>query len=236
MDAKAAPTDATSLSTIVESHIAIVKSESIARAVIQEIGSGRRSGVCARQDSTVRTVSRSISRLLGWSGPETGSGAMSHAVQSFERRLSAQRVGLTYIIKVTFNSSNSERAALILNTVAQAYVASQLDAKYSSSLRSEKSVKDRLNRLIISQLPRKHWRIIGGTGRISRTPQMLSVQTHLLGNRRRGRKGSFASWKPPRNPPQRLMTISSVCCAIWMRNNNRCRCWMRTCCPGRPLL
>jgi capsular exopolysaccharide synthesis family protein len=146
VDSKAAPTDATSVSTIVESHIAIIKSESIARAVIQKLDLTE-DPEFARKDSAVRAVATSISRLLGWSGPETGSAAMSHAVQSFDRKLSAQRVGLTYIIKVTFDSRDPERAAEILNTVAQTYVAAQLDAKYNSSLRSEKWVKDRLNEL-----------------------------------------------------------------------------------------
>lgn len=146
VDSKAAPTDATSVSTIVESHIAIIKSENIARAVIQQLDLAK-DPEFAGNDSVVRTVGRSISRLLGWSGPETKSDAMSHAVESFERKLSAERVGLTYIIKVTFASGERERAAQILNAVAETYVAAQLDAKYNSSLRSEKWVKDRLNLL-----------------------------------------------------------------------------------------
>lgn len=146
VDSKAAPTDATSVSTIVESHIAIIKSENIARAVIQQLDLAE-DPEFAGNDSVVRTVGRSISRLLGWSGPETESDAMSHAVESFERKLSAERVGLTYIIKVTFASGERERAAQILNAVAETYVAAQLDAKYNSSLRSEKWVKDRLNLL-----------------------------------------------------------------------------------------
>jgi capsular exopolysaccharide synthesis family protein len=146
VDSKAAPTDATSVSTIVESHIAIIKSESIARAVIQQLDLAE-DPEFAHKDSVVRTVGKSISRLLGWSGPETGSGAMSHAVESFERKLSAERVGLTYIIKVTFGSGEPERAAQILNSVAETYVAAQVDAKINSSLRSEKWVKVRLNQL-----------------------------------------------------------------------------------------
>jgi Mrp family chromosome partitioning ATPase/capsular polysaccharide biosynthesis protein len=146
VDSKAAPGDATSVSTIVESQIAIIKSEYIARAVLQKLDLAE-DPEFAGKDSVVRTVGRSISRQLGWSGPETGSGTMSHAVESFERKLSAERVGLTYIVKITFDSGEPERAAQILNAVAETYVAAQLDAKYNSSLRSEKWVKDRLNQL-----------------------------------------------------------------------------------------
>ena len=57
---------------------------------------------------------------------------MRYALESFERKLSAKRVGLTYIVEISFESIDPERAALILNTVAETYIAAQMDAKYNS--------------------------------------------------------------------------------------------------------
>jgi Mrp family chromosome partitioning ATPase/capsular polysaccharide biosynthesis protein len=146
VDLKAASGDALSVSTIVESQIAVIKSENIARAVIQRLDLAE-DPEFARKDGVVRGASRSISRLLGWSRPEAESSALRYAMESFGRKLSAERAGVTYIIKITFDSTDPERAARILNTVAEAYVSAQLDAKYSSSLRDERWVKDRLEEL-----------------------------------------------------------------------------------------
>lgn len=146
VDSKAARGDGASVSTIVESQIAIIKSESIARAVITKLGLARDPEL-AGQNSVLRHLKRSIYRLLGWSKPETESSAMQYAVESFERKLSAKRVGLTYIVGITFDSADPERAAQILNTVAETYVAAQMDSIFKSALGSEKWVKDRLDEL-----------------------------------------------------------------------------------------
>ncbi|WLA67669.1 Wzz/FepE/Etk N-terminal domain-containing protein [Bradyrhizobium diazoefficiens] len=146
VDSKAAPGDAASVSTIVESQIAIIRSENIALAVIGKLGLAE-DPEFARRDGALRRTLRSISRQLGWTKPETQLSAMRYAVESFERKLSVKRVGLTYIVEVTFDSTDPERAAQILNTLADTYIAAQMDAKYISALRNEKWVKDRLNEL-----------------------------------------------------------------------------------------
>lgn len=146
IDSRVASGDAASVSTIVESQIAIIKSENVALAVIGKLGLAE-DPEFAQQVGVLRRTFRSISRLLGWSKPETHLSAMRYAVESFERKLSAKRVGLTYIVEITFDSIDPERAAQILNTVAETYTAAQMDAKYTSALRNEKWVKDRLNEL-----------------------------------------------------------------------------------------
>ncbi len=148
VDSKAVPGDAASVSTIVESQIAIIKSESIARAVIRKLALAG-DPEFAGHDGVVRGTIKSISRLIGWGKPETESesSVMGYALESFERKLTAKRVGLTYIVEITFESIDPERAAQILNTVAETHIMASMDAKYKSALRSEKWVKDRMNEL-----------------------------------------------------------------------------------------
>jgi uncharacterized protein involved in exopolysaccharide biosynthesis len=146
VDSKAAPGDPASVSTVVESQIAIIKSKSVARAVIGKLGLAE-DPEFARRNGVVRDMIRSISRLLGWSKPETESGEMRYALESFERKLSVKRTGLTYIVNITFDSIDPERAAQILNTVVETYIAAQMDAKYKWGLQNEKWVKDRVNEL-----------------------------------------------------------------------------------------
>jgi capsular exopolysaccharide synthesis family protein len=146
IDAKGNPRDAASVSTMVESQIVIIKSEGLARAVIQKLGLAKDPEFVG-QAGGVRDMVRSISSLLGWSKPETESSMMRRAVETFDRKLSAKRLGSTYIVELTFDSVDPERVALVLNTLAETYILGQMDAKYRSVSQSDKWVKDRTNEL-----------------------------------------------------------------------------------------
>jgi uncharacterized protein involved in exopolysaccharide biosynthesis len=137
------PGDATSASTVVESQIGIIKSESIARAVIEKLRLAENPGL-VRQDSVIHSMTSSISRLLGWSKPETQYSAMRYVLESFEHQLSAKRVGPTYLVEIAFVSTDPDRAARILNAVAEEYITHQIN---KPPLQDQTWVKDRLNEL-----------------------------------------------------------------------------------------
>jgi uncharacterized protein involved in exopolysaccharide biosynthesis len=136
--------DPTSVSTIVESQIRIIKSESIASAVIGKLGLAQDPEFEADQASLLHSMTSSISRLLGWSKPETKANAARYIVESFQRKLSAKRLGGTYLVEITFDSRDPDRAAQILNAVAENYITRQMD---KGGLQEAKWVKDRLNEL-----------------------------------------------------------------------------------------
>jgi uncharacterized protein involved in exopolysaccharide biosynthesis len=138
VDSKATPGDAAAVATIVESQIGLIKSESIASAVIEKLGLAQDPEFATGQGSGM------ISRLLGWSRPETKASAARYAVESFERKLSAKRVGPTYLVEITFDSTDPDRAAQILNAVAEKYITHQMA---NSSPQDDAWVKDRLNEL-----------------------------------------------------------------------------------------
>jgi capsular exopolysaccharide synthesis family protein len=142
IESKAPLGDAASVSTIVESQIGIIRSESIARAVIRKLDLAKNPEFIGQIG-----IRASIARLLGLRKPETEATAIGYALESFQRKLSVKRVGLSYIVGVSFESADPERAALILNTVAETYIAYQMDAKYNSTLRDETWIKNRLNEL-----------------------------------------------------------------------------------------
>jgi capsular exopolysaccharide synthesis family protein len=136
--------DVASVSTMVETQIAIIKSESIARAVIQKLDLTGDPEFVGRNGVVSSTIG-SLARLLGRSKPELESSPIRYALEIFQRNLSVKRVGLTYIIAMSFESTDPERAAQILNTVAQTYITHQMDAKYS--ILDEAWVKDQLTEL-----------------------------------------------------------------------------------------
>jgi len=143
VDSKATPGDVAAVATIVESQIGIIKSESIASAVIEKLGLAESPEFAGGQGNSIL----SVSRLLGWTRPEGSGSAMRYAVESFGQRLSAKRVGPTYLVELTFDSRDPDRAAQILNAVAEKYITHQMDQ--GGSLQDETWVRDRLNGLSI---------------------------------------------------------------------------------------
>src|SRR5207245_911073 len=69
------------------------------------------------------------------------------AVGTFRDRLGIKRSGLTYIIDISFQSLNPERAAQIANAVADAYVVDQLEAKYQATRRASTWLQERIQEL-----------------------------------------------------------------------------------------
>lgn len=141
VDSKATASDVAAVATIVESQIGIIRSESIASAVIEKLGLAQDPEFAGGQGSSAL----SVSRLLGWTRPEGEGSAMRYAVESFAQRLTAKRVGPTYLVELTFSSKNPDRAAQILNAVAEKYITHQMDQ--GGSLQDEMWVRDRLNGL-----------------------------------------------------------------------------------------
>ncbi|QOG20714.1 MULTISPECIES: Wzz/FepE/Etk N-terminal domain-containing protein [Bradyrhizobium] len=138
VDSKVPTADAAAVATIVQSQIEIMKSDSIAIAVIEKLSLAEDPEFATGHGSGV------ISRMLGWSRPETKASAVRRTVELFERRLSAKRVGPTYLVELTFESRDPDRAAQILNAVAEKYITHQLDR---TDLQDETWVKDRLSEL-----------------------------------------------------------------------------------------
>ena len=56
-------------------------------------------------------------------------------------------VGLTYVMEISFRSGNADRAAQIANSVADAYIVEQLEAKYVAARRAGGWLQDRLREL-----------------------------------------------------------------------------------------
>jgi uncharacterized protein involved in exopolysaccharide biosynthesis len=138
INSKTTAWDLGAVATIVESQIEIIKSESIASAVIEKLALAQDPEFVTGQGSDM------ISRLLGWSKPEAKVSTARYAAELFERKLSAKRVGQTYLVEISFESRDPDRAAQILNAVAEKYITYQMN---NAGLQDDAWVKDRLNEL-----------------------------------------------------------------------------------------
>ena len=69
------------------------------------------------------------------------------ALASFKQRLSASRVGMSFVIEISFISNKPERAAQISNAIVEAYINDQLEAKYEITRRANEWLQGRLGEL-----------------------------------------------------------------------------------------
>jgi polysaccharide biosynthesis transport protein len=185
-----APVDAAS----VESEIEILKSDSIARAVIKKLDLRNDPDFLA-PSGIVGLLSSVISRVVNFLNPSPPSPSGSEAdpvqgaVPRFKARLEAQRVGGSFIIAVTFKSHNAERAAQIANATVDAYINNQLQAKFEATHRANLWLQNRLNDLAtqtatadkaLADFKAKHNVVSTGTGK-SQTELLVSDRnTRLL--------------------------------------------------------
>ena len=61
--------------------------------------------------------------------------------------MTIKRLGLTYVIQISFRSYDAEHAAQIANAVADAYIVDQLEAKYQATRRASVWLQDRIKEL-----------------------------------------------------------------------------------------
>ncbi len=68
-------------------------------------------------------------------------------IAEFLGRLSANRVGYSNVIEISYNSSSAKRAAEIANAIASAYIADQLNAKFEANRSATSWLQERLRDL-----------------------------------------------------------------------------------------
>lgn len=140
--------NATPDSAAIESQVEIIKSETIAKEVLRKLdlhdatqlsGAGSRTGFLAAD--WLEAMARSINDLframfipIADNGPTD---QQREALELFEKRLSAQRVGLTYVVEISFTAQSPDLAAQIANAVASAYIDDQMEARYTVARRAK---------------------------------------------------------------------------------------------------
>jgi polysaccharide biosynthesis transport protein len=129
----------------VESQVQIVKSENVAVSVIKDL---HLTEVPEFVGGGVRLMDR-VFNYLGASPPPPRSEfeLMRQAINVFERNLEALRVGMSYVLDITYTSNDPDRAAQIANAVADAYIVDQLDAKFQANRRASNWLQDRVGGL-----------------------------------------------------------------------------------------
>lgn len=136
--------------TQIETQLELLKSKVIATAVLRRLR--------LADDPEFNGSGASVGSLLRWvralivsppNPPQSDEeDASSEAlIRAFLTRLSVNRVGVSNVINISFNSRTPSRAAEIVNAVANAYVTDQLEAKFEANRRATSWLQERLRDL-----------------------------------------------------------------------------------------
>lgn len=127
-------------------QIEMLKSENVSQAVIRNFH---------LTEDPEFVGSGIVGRLLSFIGLSSGRKSASElelnrrALQRFERSREIKRVGLTYVMGISFTSRDPAKAARIANAIADAYIVDQLEAKYEATRRASVWLQDRIKELRI---------------------------------------------------------------------------------------
>ena len=128
-------------SSQIESEVEVLRSDSIALAVVKDLK-------LTDDPEFVDTKPGLFSTIFGgiFRGPSEDV-RQRIAVGALQGNLTIRRLGLTYVLGVSFRSPDREKAARIANAVAQAYVTDQLNNKYESARRASIWLNERIAEL-----------------------------------------------------------------------------------------
>ena len=119
-------------SAFVDSQIEVLKSENLARSVIEQLNL------------------LSDLEFAPAEGGRKGSNEtvlLARVVSKFHNNLVIKRLGLTYVVSVSYRSLDPDKAARISNALAEAYIVAELDSKSQVARRANVWLEDRLREL-----------------------------------------------------------------------------------------
>lgn len=178
-------TDANSESANVESQVEILKSEKIARAVIQTERLIEYPDFRPRAGNPIR-----IMLLGGPSQPEATTGddaRLTAAIKQFRASSNIRRSGTTYVVEIGFRSSDAQLAARVANAIAVAYVSDQLASREDGARKASQWLQQRALELrqdaqkaqqAVEDLQARGLANAGGSGRIALRDLESSAQTY----------------------------------------------------------
>src|SRR5262245_16689774 len=130
----------------IESQGIALKSLNVASYVVKQLG-------LADDPEFVRSGVGWLDKLLfrlGWGEdpkPKSEPERVAAAIAALNNGLSIKRLGQSYIMQIDFRSQNKEQAAKIANTMIDAYIFDQLNAKYQANRRASDWLQERLQAL-----------------------------------------------------------------------------------------
>jgi succinoglycan biosynthesis transport protein ExoP len=139
-----------------ESQIGVLKSQNVAAYVVKQLRLADDPQFIGSGDGLIeQLIDQLLVRLdqllvrLGWQAaePKTEAEHVGDTIAAFMSQLDIRRIGTSYMMRIDFRSRNREQAVKIANTMIDAYVLDQLNAKYQANRRTGDWLQERLQTL-----------------------------------------------------------------------------------------
>jgi polysaccharide biosynthesis transport protein len=135
-----------------ESQIGVLKSLNVAAYVIKQLRLAEDPQFIHSGDGLIDDLLNTVDKLLtrfGWQAPEpkTEAERAGETTNAFTKQLDVRRIGTSYIMKIDFRSRNREQAVKIADSMVDAYIFDQLNAKYQANRRTGDWLQERLQTL-----------------------------------------------------------------------------------------
>ncbi|GLH79962.1 chromosome partitioning protein ParA [Bradyrhizobium sp. SSBR45G] len=172
-----------------ESQIEILKSKSVATAVISKLNLADDPDFSGKA-SPLHGVMGAIRRLVS-STPEPSAPSMDDLLEEFQRRMNAFRIGTSTVVEVDFTASDPQRAAMIANAIVKEYFDQQLKAEANEQRTVTAWLHDRLQELgndatsaerAVNDLKSRH-NIVSADGRFVDQQQITELTNRLVAAR-----------------------------------------------------
>lgn len=186
-----AASDAPIESAMIDSQVEIIKSDTIALSVIKDLRLIDQPEFTGDNGGLIGNVVGSVFSLMSSATPPSEYKQVRKALGRLAKNLSVKRVGLSYVIEISYRSPSAERAAQISNAVAEAYIVDSLEAKYNASRRAAVWLQDRMKELrvqasaaerAVADYKAKN-NIVDAGGRLLSEQQLAELNSALTGAR-----------------------------------------------------
>jgi polysaccharide biosynthesis transport protein len=175
--------------SVLESEIELVKSEPVALSVINALDLAK-DPEFLKPPGVFGEVLGLASRLVSVvkpTKPLSESEATKAALGALSKYLSVARVGWSYNLSIQYRSENPERAAQIVNAIAEAYITEQFEGKYESTRRATQWLEERIEELNQKKKLadravvdfKKNNDMIMADGKLVSEQQIVDLNTHL---------------------------------------------------------
>jgi exopolysaccharide transport family protein len=143
---------------MVDTEVEILRSRQLAERVVQalELEKDPEFNSALAPPGIRRQITNAVGGLFGAAAPDAARRTLSdieaqrqreRVVDTVRGRLRITRVGMTYVMGVSFTSPSPQKAATIANAFAQNYLLEQLEAKFEATRQANAWLNTRLNDL-----------------------------------------------------------------------------------------
>lgn len=178
----------------VQTEIELIKSDNVSRAVIKKLRLGDDPEFAGEPPGLIGDLFNRVRGLFSSSTLDPKQAEVRQekiVLGTFKDKVTATRSGKSYIIEISVQSSNPDKAALIANAIADAYLDNTLNSKYEVTRRASVWLQDRLKELREQAATqqqavvdfRKTHNIIGtggSNGQLMNDQQLSEVNTQLV--------------------------------------------------------